>query len=151
VEEVKTSAGRARYENYGKVRIAIKHGSGPVCNKIHYNQCSVNTLLLKYLPQFGNFYGATGSCSVDSLPKLISTTFGALSDVAPLAFWSPYYPWRETTAKTITQRNFENFGNIPESLAANLLLGDAHRKRGLTRSNLNSTINENLSNAHSTE
>ena len=30
--------------------------------------------------------------SVDSIPKLSSTTYTKLSDVAPLAFWSPYYP-----------------------------------------------------------
>ena len=30
--------------------------------------------------------------SVDSLPKLRSTSFAKLSDVAPLTFWSPYYP-----------------------------------------------------------
>jgi len=30
--------------------------------------------------------------SVDSLPKLSSTTYGKLSDVAPLDFWSPFYP-----------------------------------------------------------
>jgi prepilin-type N-terminal cleavage/methylation domain-containing protein len=30
--------------------------------------------------------------SVDSLPKLSSTTFGQLSDVAPVNFWSPFYP-----------------------------------------------------------
>ena len=30
--------------------------------------------------------------SVDNIPKLNSTTYGLLSDVAPLAFWSPYYP-----------------------------------------------------------
>ena len=41
---------------------------------------------------FGNFYGATGTFSVDNLPKLSSTTYSKLSDVAPLAFWSPYYP-----------------------------------------------------------
>ena len=37
---------------------------------------------------FGNPY--TGF-SVDSLPKLSSTTFNQLSDVAPSDFWSPYY------------------------------------------------------------
>jgi type II secretory pathway pseudopilin PulG len=41
---------------------------------------------------FGNFYGATGSFSVDNLPKLSSTTYSKLSDVAPVTFWSPYYP-----------------------------------------------------------
>jgi prepilin-type N-terminal cleavage/methylation domain-containing protein len=41
---------------------------------------------------FGNFYNGNGSFSVDSIPKLNSTTFSKLSDVAPVAFWSPYYP-----------------------------------------------------------
>jgi len=31
-----------------------------------------------------------GSFSVDSIPKVSATTFNALSDVAPAAFWSPY-------------------------------------------------------------
>jgi prepilin-type N-terminal cleavage/methylation domain-containing protein len=39
----------------------------------------------------GNQYSA-GSFSVDSIPKLSSTSFGKLSDVAPSDFWSPYYP-----------------------------------------------------------
>ncbi|MDR3403123.1 MAG: type II secretion system protein [Chthoniobacter sp.] len=30
--------------------------------------------------------------SVDSLPKLKSTSFAKLSDVAPSDFWSPFYP-----------------------------------------------------------
>ncbi len=30
--------------------------------------------------------------SVDTLPKLRSTTFAKLSDVAPSDFWSPFYP-----------------------------------------------------------
>jgi type II secretory pathway pseudopilin PulG len=38
---------------------------------------------------FGNAYGGF---SVDSVPKLSSTTFAKLSDVAPSDFWSPYYP-----------------------------------------------------------
>ena len=33
-----------------------------------------------------------GSFSVDFLPKLSSTSFSKLSDVAPSDFWSPYYP-----------------------------------------------------------
>ncbi len=38
---------------------------------------------------FGNTYiGFT----VDSVPKLRSATFNLLSDVAPTAFWSPFYP-----------------------------------------------------------
>jgi prepilin-type N-terminal cleavage/methylation domain-containing protein len=39
----------------------------------------------------GNTYSG-GSFSVDSLPKLSSTSFGKLSDVAPSDFWSPFYP-----------------------------------------------------------
>jgi len=38
---------------------------------------------------FGNAYSGF---TVDSLPKLSSTTFGKLSDVAPSDFWSPFYP-----------------------------------------------------------
>jgi hypothetical protein len=41
---------------------------------------------------FGNFYGVVGAFSVDTQPKLSSTTYSKLSDVAPAAFWSPYYP-----------------------------------------------------------
>lgn len=36
---------------------------------------------------FGNNYTIT---SVDVVPKVSSTTFGQLSDVAPAEFWSPY-------------------------------------------------------------
>ncbi len=38
---------------------------------------------------FGNLY--TGF-SVDGLPKLKAATYQQLSDVAPLNFWTPYYP-----------------------------------------------------------
>jgi prepilin-type N-terminal cleavage/methylation domain-containing protein len=41
---------------------------------------------------FGYAYNGNAIFSVDSEPKLNSTTFSKLSDVAPLAFWSPYYP-----------------------------------------------------------
>ena len=41
---------------------------------------------------FGNAYGSNATFSVDSIPKLNSTTFSKLSDVAPTTFWSPYYP-----------------------------------------------------------
>jgi prepilin-type N-terminal cleavage/methylation domain-containing protein len=41
---------------------------------------------------FQNFYGNAGQFSVDNLPKLSTTTFGKLSDVAPSDFWSPFYP-----------------------------------------------------------
>src|SRR5882672_10200404 len=37
----------------------------------------------------GNFYVGY---SVDSIPKLRSTSFTKLSDVAPSDFWSPFYP-----------------------------------------------------------
>jgi len=40
----------------------------------------------------GNTYNNNLGFSVDNIPKLNSTTYGLLSDVAPLAFWSPYYP-----------------------------------------------------------
>jgi hypothetical protein len=36
---------------------------------------------------FGNTYG---TFTVDSIPKVSASTFNALSDVAPAAFWSPY-------------------------------------------------------------
>jgi prepilin-type N-terminal cleavage/methylation domain-containing protein len=39
----------------------------------------------------GNQYSG-GTFSVDNIPKLSSTSFGKLSDVAPSDFWSPYYP-----------------------------------------------------------
>jgi hypothetical protein len=41
---------------------------------------------------FGNFYGNSGSFSVDAIPKLKSATFQKLSDVAASDFWSPFYP-----------------------------------------------------------
>jgi len=41
---------------------------------------------------FGNAYGVNSTFSVDSIPKLSSSTFSKLSDVCPTTFWSPYYP-----------------------------------------------------------
>ena len=41
---------------------------------------------------FDLFGGAYGGFTVDSVPKLKSTTFTKLSDVAPSDFWSPFYP-----------------------------------------------------------
>jgi len=41
---------------------------------------------------FGNAYNGNSTFSVDSIPKLNSTTFSKLSDVCPVTFWSPYYP-----------------------------------------------------------
>jgi prepilin-type N-terminal cleavage/methylation domain-containing protein len=40
----------------------------------------------------GNMYNATATFSVDSIPKLNAASFSKLSDVAPVSFWSPYYP-----------------------------------------------------------
>ena len=54
-----------------------------------------------YLKKGGVLYNSGGAdmlgaiyigYSVDSIPKLRSTTFTRLSDVAPSDFWSPYYP-----------------------------------------------------------
>jgi len=39
----------------------------------------------------GNLFN-TGSFSVDSVPKLNSVSFSALSDIAPGEFWSPFAP-----------------------------------------------------------
>ena len=49
------------------------------------------TFLYTTLPNdfFGNAFTAT---TLQAGPKLSATTFGALSDVAPQDFWSPYYP-----------------------------------------------------------
>jgi prepilin-type N-terminal cleavage/methylation domain-containing protein len=41
---------------------------------------------------FGNQYNGNATFAVDTIPKLNSLTFSALSDVAPVSFWSPYYP-----------------------------------------------------------
>ena len=40
----------------------------------------------------GNPYGNSAKFSVDNIPKLSSASYSKLSDVAPLSFWSPYYP-----------------------------------------------------------
>jgi prepilin-type N-terminal cleavage/methylation domain-containing protein len=40
----------------------------------------------------GNQYNNNATFSVDTVPKLNSLTFSKLSDVAPVSFWSPYYP-----------------------------------------------------------
>jgi prepilin-type N-terminal cleavage/methylation domain-containing protein len=42
------------------------------------------------LDMLGGQYNS-GSFSVDGIPKLNSTTFSKLSDVAPSDFWSPFY------------------------------------------------------------
>ena len=41
------------------------------------------------LDLLGNTYGS--AWSVDFVPKVNATSYGKLSDVAPVAFWSPFY------------------------------------------------------------
>lgn len=50
-----------------------------------------DTVLYTTLPNdyFGNPFSLT---TLQEGPKLSATTFGALSDIAPQDFWSPYYP-----------------------------------------------------------
>jgi prepilin-type N-terminal cleavage/methylation domain-containing protein len=64
--------------NWADVQNYLKKGS------VVYNSGGKDLLL--------NFYGASGVFSVDAIPKLSSTTFNALSDVAAADFWSPFYP-----------------------------------------------------------
>jgi len=64
--------------NWTDVQGYVKRGS------LIYNSAGRDTL--------NNFYGNSGAFSVDSIPKLSSTTFNTLSDVAPADFWSPFYP-----------------------------------------------------------
>jgi len=41
---------------------------------------------------FGNPYTQGAGFTVDGIPKLNNASYPLLSDVAPLSFWSPYYP-----------------------------------------------------------
>jgi prepilin-type N-terminal cleavage/methylation domain-containing protein len=72
---------------------------------IETNKSSGNTVqwadIQNYLKKGSVLYNSGGNdlfgqaytgFSVDNLPKLRSTTFAKLSDVAPSDFWSPYYP-----------------------------------------------------------
>jgi len=59
------------------IQAYLKNGS------VLYNSSATDLL--------GNSYNG-GTFSVDAIPKLSSTSFSKLSDVAPLNFWSPYYP-----------------------------------------------------------
>ena len=61
--------------NWTDIQSYLKNGS------VIYNSAGMDLL--------GNLY--TGF-SVDSIPKIKSATYAKLSDVAPLNFWSPYYP-----------------------------------------------------------
>ena len=61
--------------NWTDIQVYLKKGS------VIYNSGGSDLL--------GNFYVGY---SVDSIPKLRSTSFSKLSDVAPSNFWSPFYP-----------------------------------------------------------
>ena len=63
--------------NWTDIQAYLKNGS------VIYNSAGTDLL--------GNTFSG-GVFSVDSLPKLSSSSYTKLSDVAPLAFWSPYYP-----------------------------------------------------------
>jgi prepilin-type N-terminal cleavage/methylation domain-containing protein len=63
--------------NWTDIQSYLKRGS------VIYNSAGTDLL--------GNQFSG-GNYSVDSLPKLSTTTFGKLSDVAPEDFWSPFYP-----------------------------------------------------------
>ncbi len=61
--------------NWTDIQTYLKKGS------VIYNSGGADLL--------GNFYVGY---SVDTIPKLRSTSFSKLSDVAPSDFWSPFYP-----------------------------------------------------------
>jgi len=63
--------------NWTDIQNYLKKGS------VLYNSSGTDLL--------GNSFSG-GSFSVDTLPKLSSTSFSKLSDVAPSDFWSPFYP-----------------------------------------------------------
>src|SRR5579872_864929 len=64
--------------NWTDLQAYLKNGS------VLYNSGGTDLL--------GQQYNNNGTFSVDNIPKLNSTSYSKLSDVAPLAFWSPYYP-----------------------------------------------------------
>ncbi len=74
IENNKTSGASV---NWTDVQAYLKNGS------VIYNSQGYDLL--------GNQYNTTGTFSVDSVPKVSSTTYTKLSDVAPGSFWSPYY------------------------------------------------------------
>ena len=68
-------------------------GSGPISFADIKNYLKTGTILYSgtgTLPNdlFGNSYGPF---TVDSIPKVPTSTFAILSDVADNTFWSPYY------------------------------------------------------------
>ena len=63
-------------------------------------QTVIWTDIMSYLKKGSSLYNSGGNdlfgrayqgFSVDSIPKINSTTFTNLSDIAPSDFWSPYY------------------------------------------------------------
>lgn len=64
--------------NWTDIQSYVKKGS------IIYNSGGTDLL--------GTAFGNAGTFSVDAIPKLSSTTFNKLSDVAPVDLWSPFYP-----------------------------------------------------------
>jgi prepilin-type N-terminal cleavage/methylation domain-containing protein len=73
---IENNKSRGNPMNWSDVKSYLKTGSSL------YNSGGFDML--------GGTYGA--SWSVDFIPKLNTTTYGKLSDVAPAAFWSPFYP-----------------------------------------------------------
>jgi prepilin-type N-terminal cleavage/methylation domain-containing protein len=61
--------------NWTDIQAYVKKGS------VLYNSAGLDIL--------GSSYSGY---SVDSIPKLRAATYNKLSDVAPLSFWSPFYP-----------------------------------------------------------
>jgi prepilin-type N-terminal cleavage/methylation domain-containing protein len=74
---IETNKGTGDTVAWADVQKYLKNGS------VLYNSGGTDLL--------GNQYSG-GTFSVDNLPKLSSTTFSKLSDVAPSDFWSPFYP-----------------------------------------------------------
>lgn len=70
---------------------------------IEYNKSTGNTVLVRdwtrYLKAGSNLFvtgkdilgNAYGDQTVDSIPKVTTSSFNSLSDVAPASFWSPYH------------------------------------------------------------
>ena len=75
---IETNKSTGATVNWTDIQNYLKKGS------VIYNSAGTDLL--------GNFYSG-GTWSVDNIPKLSTTSFSKLSDVAPSDFWSPYYPW----------------------------------------------------------
>ena len=77
ISPIRVTVSRGATVTWTDIQNYLKKGS------VLYNSSGTDLL--------GNTYSG-GSFSVDSLPKLSTTSFGKLSDVAPSDFWSPFYP-----------------------------------------------------------